>query len=706
MAVYFGGYSCINAKSFQEAYLKELEQRPDSPHVDSFAIGKANSYINVRGSKPGVGWVLLPRKSLDEIFNSGQDTFSFEISDGNIKNEAPNRLSFPGMTIEETMAMIYPGKAYGTDQNTTYLVKFRDKKYKALYHNLHIRFNVPDPEYPGIPNIQTSAATSMYAGLADTYAINTWDDLYRIVWGKIPELGAYPGVPATILGKPHNIQGLGVLAMDFLEVALKHNGLELAYDPENDIFLIEAIGSTPSEAWDINYAEYANVRLADRRPDNPMDVGTNPLPEKLIIYFPKSGWAYGQTRHEPTTGDAWRNNPQFTLEVDLTDGFGVEVAPGTSFPIHDPMAAIFSQDNRIMNLCDLEDRSNELALAFINSWVSNSHKQFLTYAGHCNGDWKPDAYVSAVRYYDIGNGTKTDVVKRQSPIIKPEIDWSLDTDKDFKRLVLENFEPPDLHREQPPYTRVVHATLLTPLPPYGFASAKLLWKPSQSYSQDQTPCSTEPSKCDWTLNEGTGNWEKRYQKSHCDGDPTASSPGAVYPNPWDWEDTGQAIINVHDFHGHYLDRGTRITAMYHWQSGTWVVIQASVPEFHAALLARTGTSYKFIEAEFNGIYSKVRPEGRCGYAVHANGQSHNSQGGVHPEVVRMYRAAGNGFALGTGWVFEYSVGPAETPGERFEINPGDSWDRNNAPQCTKGFRICLVTISSSGGGTISTTPNI
>ena len=97
---------------------------------------------------------------------------------------------------------------------------------------------------------------------------------------------------------------------------------------------------------------------------------------------------------------------------------------------------------------------------------------------------------------------------------------------------------------------------------------------------------------------------------------------------------------------------------------------------------------------------------RCGEVYHVNGASHNSQGGTYPEVVRIYRGMVTASPLGSDWVMEYSVGPKEEDGERYQLEPGDSWDRDNAPECTKGFRYQLIAAYKKGGGSISTIPTI
>jgi len=133
--------------------------------------------------------------------------------------------------------------------------------------------------------------------------------------------------------------------------------------------------------------------------------------------------------------------------------------------------------------------------------------------------------------------------------------------------------------------------------------------------------------------------------------------------------------------------------------GKWLVAATPTSEsFWARLLTRSG-----------GTYTAVRlldPEvGQCSDSIpidpdnpdpfncaHINCEQHNSQGGVHPEIVRMYRSRTTTPGAEDAYFFEYSVGPHEEDSERQSIGFG-SWSRNSSSVPYKGFNVYLVVVA-------------
>ena len=160
--------------------------------------------------------------------------------------------------------------------------------------------------------------------------------------------------------------------------------------------------------------------------------------------------------------------------------------------------------------------------------------------------------------------------------------------------------------------------------------------------------------------------------------------------------------------------------------------QTSV-KFPAALIDRSLDRYSFIEMDPTGGWHP-KENGRCGLlnASSFNGQQHNCQGGVHPEIVLMWSAkdvgwGSSGSESGTpttgsrelsgatndfcgldtsgSWTgeaeyyFEYAVGPNEERSERFQYQIGLEWKRNDAGfhpngQPVKGVLFQSVVVSS------------
>jgi hypothetical protein len=204
-----------------------------------------------------------------------------------------------------------------------HLVELADHRRRFRLAPADVAFNLrvtPD----GLYNTDTAAGTT---------TPRTWQEVLDRIWAKFPAAyaGTSPTLPATPDASPEGFDFYGWRAADAYQYVLHRLGLDLAWDPFNDLFSLVQPGGTQAGLADAENGAML-VRLFDVEP---VAANFGQLPAQIKVYFRKQSAGPG-----PVYGDS----PFITKTVSDPSGTlggqeGVEV-------VFDDLPALFSGCDR------------------------------------------------------------------------------------------------------------------------------------------------------------------------------------------------------------------------------------------------------------------------------------------------------------------------------------------------------------------------
>ena len=669
----FGTLPVIDTRELAKMAVRNRKCFPHSNPLDWDWYGKANSFRDVKGPAPGVGWVVMLKEHLDQLIGSGGPSIPQGFTGGGgVITAGGITLTFDDGEVVKSYDDLFVRRVKCVsagevdDPDAVYLIRFEDSRSEVSSNCIYQQFNVMTPEYPdfdlfyssttvcggsvatgpvspfptpgpgggtitpsptpgpggqgpgypgtgggddGYPGsggggqvpgqgyLQSSQSSGGGTGGGGTTGFSTspmsWEDMVRCIWDQVGSLGAFPGLPYAPHGVPYNFKFIGISAYLALNHVLAR--LCLALSKSGTGYTLVRIGSTgPGGDASALLTRWVNRRMDDGDPRSFTHAATA---ANLKVLFHKRDWSYGYGDDTHTTIDQWSMRPAYEIDLET----GIIGAEGT-ICVWDDLPAKYDQSGGLVNLPDLEARAAERLACWVQRQSVGGEQFHVWYSGLCNGDWiDQQEGVTAVHTYDWGNGIKTEVINRDEQITNPAEYWPESRDTILA--------PPQIIRNQRPYHRRIYAILSSDLEPYGFATATVLWRPQQTFGFPGL-CFTMADKCDWPL----FGFPAFVTSVHPPGKP---SPGEfALATSRDWRPVRKPpLINVHDYHGDYLATGTRVTLDYHWQSGFWIVVKADDIWFYAALLARSGNRYSWIEVDYPPgsvtAYPVPRPPARC-----------------------------------------------------------------------------------------------
>lgn len=577
-------------------------------------IGKPNSYRTTNGATPASGYVLLTREQVDTFSASGSTPFlTLEFI------EEQFIVTLPSVVF--VRALNLTSGAPSDDPKAAYLVELSDKRWLARYSNVSAAYNV----LPG-------------DGFVPGTILGDWVGYIQSMWEAIGILGDFPDLPEDVEftdGPIHRILP-NVNALLALEATLNILGCTLVYNPVLDEFGIGEFGNQ-DDIDDLNnaIAAWDNIRppLVHRAPIENAGVKS---PALLRVVFPSRDWTYSNLSPlYPTTQDEWQLKSTHSELVAGGGAFG-------ELPIYDDMPAVFNSDGTLANQGQLSVRAQERGNAYRKA--SSLNLMHRIYSGLCNGDFKTSGALSALAYFDIGHGLKTQIITRPARSVVlpgPGTQWDHETDWSFcgaLQIPTEHTGPTDVGRWHTPYQR--------------FAWVKL----KESLSD---------RKCGRAVVLEMKIGGKLVFTTQC-------------PSGGQWKETNTILDNVVDVTNGMHAEGDIVAVWYHYQSELWTVLGGGGgggggDSWWSKLFDRIGPrhSHEEIQWGYHDCYGwETVPGGRGGAfnAFDVNCGMHNSQAPLTPVHVRMHgpyfdRDDGKPFYL-----FDYNH-TDETDDERFAFVP-------------------------------------
>ncbi len=323
MSVTFGGKPCL-APEIEYANCIRLGFPVGDWH------GKANSYRNPLGCKPGRGWILLLRGDLDAL---GLDTKSSLVFSGD-QNKA-------SITLKNLLAVkagvICPGQR--GDEDGACWVEIADRRRLLQAIPIDKAYNVRAA--PG--------SSSYYSATLNSGSPWTWTTMVTDIWGVVgtgaAQLGAFPGLPFTPDGTPEGWSFYGhPSAMMALDAVLSRIGCDLKLDLVADTFSIVRRNITAATAA---LALRDVERIWDAEPQLPT---RGRLPQYVRVEFSK----------QRDTADTTGGSPYYVLDVTDATGTPATVESGTYAVIKDDLPAQYIA-GVLQNAAALTSRAAERA---------------------------------------------------------------------------------------------------------------------------------------------------------------------------------------------------------------------------------------------------------------------------------------------------------------------------------------------------------
>lgn len=375
-------------------------------------VGKANTWRNPRGQQAGRGWILMLGVHLDQLaLDVSTHTLLFDET-----GDRTTRITCANLTIVRADAIL-PGPT--PTPETMYLVEVTDcRGYGQQTTSITSRgYNLR--ALPREHDNATDQQTLVDASRSAHATLYTWAEVLSGLWGLVNTNGLFGAWSAVDVSgasyptdRPENIDFEGLSTWEVFNHVLEHIGMVLirkragtfAIVPvgQGDASVITTVTSLASRLLGVKHSRFS-ASLA--------------LPANVIVRFPYVTRCNAST----TTSNAWISYPYFRVlkTTAATFPYAATVA-GTYVTVYDTLtvkhdlagetaSGSFAGDTAV-NAAVLETRAGEIASAWLRMRYNQVNTTFThhTYSGLV--DIEPSATVSAVVYYDRGQGMKTDII--------------------------------------------------------------------------------------------------------------------------------------------------------------------------------------------------------------------------------------------------------------------------------------------------------
>lgn len=384
------------------------------------ARGKANGYCCPLGKSPGIGYVLMLRSAWDKIERRRNSPQTLEVLAG-------ERITLPAMYIISAVK-ISGGRP--NDPDSVYMVKFTDKRWiAAKLSDVTAQINVPCPAPPD----DGTDASVYYADSLDSGSPFTWSRAVEGLWGAMPILGAFPGLPNAPDGLPENYQFLGVNAWDALHVLLDKLQCAVAYDPVANTFEIVQLGTTQSGLADA----LAGITRGYVDDAEPFDTAVADAPYTIRVYFSRIDLHYGSQKETTRASGTWATGP--VTYVDTPTGI-TGAASGTILQLWDDLPAVAAFDGSLANSAAVNARAAERVARWKADREVSTPRLRTVYQGIVSG-FRPGSQLKYVWWRNLGDGWLTEIGRHNGMM-------NLVDDAEGMRCdaAAENLAPPDLGR--------------------------------------------------------------------------------------------------------------------------------------------------------------------------------------------------------------------------------------------------------------------
>lgn len=338
-------------------------------------------------------------------------------------------------------------------------VDLADARYIARYSAIDLAFNVRSRD-----SLTWGSANSYYKPSLNAGSPWGWGQIITTLYGYLPaaitrnaliDSGVYP------TSDPQNLVFRGMSAWDALNTILHNTGNVIYRTSTGGVWTIESQSVTQGNTADrLSHKAFIN----DPTWDYPMNVTKSVhIPKTIRVYFPTNYTHFpdpaddGSSMDRIVTGkDAWLQQPLkekdvLTSDV-LTDPDAVlgYFMDDTVLALHSGLMANYDETGTLLNDAALTTRSEEMAAEWLAARDWETKNSLHTIYNYYHELFQPGTEVSAVAWYNEGQGSRTEV------LLSP-LKFSPDDELGFigknsvqETLAWEIHSPPDVSRHHGP----------------------------------------------------------------------------------------------------------------------------------------------------------------------------------------------------------------------------------------------------------------
>lgn len=381
------------------------------------------------GAYPGKCTVLMSRKAVEAMNLNGFHTVRIGLKD--------DVIIFSNLVVSRHPINVTPGVE--DDENAVYMVEFSDARWLAMNNYFSTPINKQyNVRAPSSGDIDRYYEDSLIAG-AGTWS---WGSMMTDIWNtvNVEVLGDSPSLPFIPDGEPDGIKLIGMSAWKAYNMLLDRLGCRFVLYPSGTTAIVR-IGAT-----DNNFTA-AITDLRDKLvfQDQPYDIVMGKAPSGVYVYFNKYHEHYGSEDTTSTTVGQWSTSAVHYVYVPAPADILQFTYPGTAAFLWDDLDAIIAIDKTIINEAELGNRAQERADDYYRRVVYGGLRTHKVYGGYID-DVRifPGSQVSAISWYDVGNGPRTEIINTASMMmVSANNEWA-EVSED------ENFSRPDLARKTYP----------------------------------------------------------------------------------------------------------------------------------------------------------------------------------------------------------------------------------------------------------------
>jgi hypothetical protein len=374
-SIKLGGQVCIQA----------------DPSLYPAAAKLANGYWCPLGPEPGVAHVLMRRGDLELL--DLNTALTLEIKSG-------KTLTVPSLYFINCVAV---SQGPALNANRIYMLKLADPRYllKKFGGTINKGYNVRS--YVSLRDPSDTATNLLpedcYTESLDAGALWTWATMFEDIWDMLPNVGAFPGLPATPDGDPENFHFTGESTWAALNALLDLVHFAISYNPATNLLSIVDLRAAQSGLF--NSLKALGTPLIDLAPF----AGTAAqYPATVTAHYPESTTQYGALNDTPLG-----SNYLFSAETteDSATGKAGAIA-GTKVDLYDNRAMRTDDETSPLTsrTANTTQRKNDW-LARQNTSETYAHVE---YQGIVN-TIATGSQVKSVYWHSWGNGTRTEIAR-------------------------------------------------------------------------------------------------------------------------------------------------------------------------------------------------------------------------------------------------------------------------------------------------------
>lgn len=376
-------------------------------------LDRVTSIYIPTGRWPVRGWVMLPRYEYVQL-DQYSTTLRLDVGD---PRKSSNINSLYNLAIVQAQCVT---RGPATDPYALYLIELTDAR-GVLCNDLFSTpttsmYNLRSPAYP-----DTFMTSTMNGGTTWT-----WSTMLADLWGQMPLLGSWPGLPYAPVGTPEGFYFKGGSAWTALCDVLDHLGMEVACDLTNYTAPYSIVSAG---ADDSTFTALQTVYRAHLEDDLEwIDVGSGRVPSTVKVFFKRRNTVYGTeetvTYRNDSMAQQWVTNAVYSVTVaapTLFSGSAGSHHLWSDFTVrYDENSQPLAADVVIANQIATERVSQYFDRVY--SRTSGSMTQ--TYAGAL--PFKTGSQVDGVCYYqdyrnDDRQGWRTKIVRGPYPPFSAEL---------------------------------------------------------------------------------------------------------------------------------------------------------------------------------------------------------------------------------------------------------------------------------------------